>query len=311
MLQQRTVRANVHGSGVGLHSGVTTNFCIRPAEPDTGIVFVRTDLSPHVEIPAHARHVVATRLATTIGAASATIGTVEHVLATLYGLGVDNARIEVDGPEMPILDGSAADFVELICASGGTVAQRRPKRFLVVRRAVEVEDADTGRFVRLEPATSFHIRASIDFDHPLVSNQRFEIAVSDTAFVREIARARTFCFAKDIEKMRAAGLALGGSVENAVVIDDFSIRNPDGLRFPDEFVRHKVLDAIGDLSLVGAPIIGRYIGVRGGHMMNASLISSLLSDARAFELFEFNRKTEAVGHALELPDFRVGRLATA
>ncbi|CAN0594763.1 unnamed protein product, partial [Laminaria digitata] len=184
-------------------------------------------------------------------------GTIEHLVAALAWLGVYNARIELDGPEVPILDGSSALWVELITAAGGTVAQSRPKKFLVVRKAVEVQHGD--KSARLEPAPTFSLRCHIDFDHPIVNAQSFEIAMSDTAFVRELARARTFGFAKDVDAMHAAGLARGGGLDNAVVIDDFSIRNPDGLRFPDEFVRHKVLDAVGDLALMGAPIIGRYV----------------------------------------------------
>jgi UDP-3-O-[3-hydroxymyristoyl] N-acetylglucosamine deacetylase len=311
MLNQRTVKTAVTGSGIGLHSGSQARFTLLPAAPDTGIVFVRTDLDPKVEIPARAANVVSTRLATTLGHANITIGTVEHLMAALYGLGVDNARIEIDGPELPIFDGSAQYFVDLIREAGGTVAQRRPKRFLVVRRTVVVSDDAGGRNVRLEPASRFQLDCTIDFDHPLLSRQHFEMTFSDTAFVRDVARARTFGFGKDVDAMHAAGLAKGGSLENAVVIDDFSIRNPEGLRFPDEFVRHKVLDAIGDLALLGAPMIGRYVGYKAGHMLNTQLIGRLLEDPRAYEIMEFQTRRDADARKLELPAFKIGGLAPA
>lgn len=311
MLYQRTVKNPVWGAGVALHSGEQTTFTIFPGLPDSGIVFVRSDLHPEVEIPAKGANVTSTRLATTLGKNGATIGTVEHVLAALFGLGVDNARIEVSGPEVPILDGSANRFVELIREAGGTVAQRRPKRFMVVRRTVSVVDEANRRSVRLEPAPCFQLACTIDFDHPLLSMQHFDVTFSDTAFVREIARARTFGFGKDVDAMHKAGLAKGGSIENAVVIDDFSIRNPEGLRYPDEFVRHKVLDAIGDLALLGAPVIGRYVGIRGGHSLNTELVARLLADARAYEVVECETRREAETKKLELPAFRIGGLAPA
>jgi UDP-3-O-[3-hydroxymyristoyl] N-acetylglucosamine deacetylase len=299
MLYQRTVKAKVAGCGVGLHSGESVRFEILPAGVDTGIIFERTDLSPSRDIPARVEHVLDTRLATRLGRDGVTISTVEHLMAALYGLGIDNARVRVDGPEVPILDGSAEPFVQAILEAGGTVAQHRPKRFLVVRRPVTVRDG--GRTARLEPASSFELDLTIDFDHPLIRDQRLSIQFSDRTFLREICRARTFGFGRDVDAMRNAGLALGGSLDNAVVIDDFSIRNPEGLRFPDEFVRHKVLDAIGDLALIGAPIIGRFTGDRTGHSMNTRLVAELLAQPRAFELVEFSRRREAQGQGLELP----------
>ncbi|MCA9550545.1 MAG: UDP-3-O-[3-hydroxymyristoyl] N-acetylglucosamine deacetylase [Myxococcales bacterium] len=213
----------VTGHGVGLHSGQLTRVRLVPTPPDSGIVFVRTDLVPNVEIPATSANVRDTVLATTLGVGAVTVATVEHLIAALAGLGVDNARVELDGPEVPILDGSSAPWVQLITEAGGTVAQRKAKRFLVVRRAVEVRADD--KWARLEPANTFSLRCSIDFDHPIVNSQSFEMTMSDTAFLREVARARTFGFAKDVDAMHAAGLARGGSLDNAVVIDDFSIRN--------------------------------------------------------------------------------------
>jgi UDP-3-O-[3-hydroxymyristoyl] N-acetylglucosamine deacetylase len=311
MLYQRTVKSTVKGAGIGLHSGVQTEFSILPAPPDTGLMFVRTDVQPSVEIPARAGHVTNTRLATTLGRGAVTIQTVEHIVAALYGLGVDNARIQISGPEVPILDGSSQRFVDLIREAGGTIAQRRPKRFLVVKRAVSVRDEDGKKLARIEPAPSFRLECTIDFDHPLLTHQHFEMTFSDTAFVREVARARTFGFGRDIDAMHHAGLAKGGSLDNAVVIDDFSIRNADGLRYPDEFVRHKMLDAIGDLALLGVPIIGKYLGFRSGHSLNAMLAEKLLADRRAFEIVEFRQRSELKTHKLELPTFRIGGLQPA
>lgn len=300
MLYQRTVKTRISGIGIGLHSGRDTEFSILPAPPDSGLVFVRTDLTPHVEIPARSEYVVSTRLATTLGKDGVTVGTVEHLVAALFGLGIDNARIEIDGPEVPILDGSASGFVELL-QSGGTIAQLRPKRFLVVRRPVSISSEDGESSARLEPAPCFELRCTIDFDHPIVSNQTFEMTFSDASFVKEIAHARTFGFAKDVEVMHEAGLARGGSLANAVVVDDFSIRNPEGLRYPDEFVRHKVLDAVGDLALLGAPLIGRYVGYRSGHTLNTQLAAALLAQPRSFEYREFRERRELETLELDLP----------
>lgn len=311
MLYQRTVKSAVEGYGTGLHSGHPCIFRILPAPEDSGLVFVRTDLRPSVEVPARAAMITGTRLATTIGRGEVSIQTVEHLLAALHGLGVDNARIEIGGAEVPILDGSSQRFVDLIREAGGTVAQRRPKRFIVIRRPVLVTEEDGRKSARLEPASSFRVACTIDYDHPLVNRQHFELNFSDTAFVREIARARTFGFGKDVDAMQRAGLARGGSLENAVVIDDFSIRNAEGLRYPDEFVRHKILDAIGDLALLGAPIIGRYVGHRAGHSLNALLATKLLEDPRAYELVEFRQRREVETHQIELPSFRIGGLAPA
>lgn len=311
MLYQRTLKSRVSVTGVALHSGRTVQMALIPSGPGTGIVFARADVrrpdgSP-VEIAAHADNVLETRLATTLGRDSATVGTVEHLMAALSGLGVDNARIELDGPEVPILDGSAAPFVDLIRSGGGTVAQAQPKRFLVIRRAVEVRDGD--RVARLEPAPNFRLQCSIDFRHPLITDQRYDFVSSDLAFEAEIARARTFGFARDVDAMRARGLARGGSLENAVVIDDFSIQNPEGLRFPDEFVRHKILDAIGDLALFGAPVVGRFVGYKSGHMLNTRLVSAVLAERRAYEWQTFRRERDARGAGLELPALGLGRLA--
>jgi UDP-3-O-[3-hydroxymyristoyl] N-acetylglucosamine deacetylase len=298
LLQQRTLRRRTTGEGIALHSGAITRFHLLPAPPDTGIVFVRIDGPVPVEIPARPDQVVETRLATTLGRAGTTISTVEHLLAALAGLGVDNARIEVDGPEVPIMDGSAEPFVDLILSAGIT-SQSRPRRFLAIRRPVEVTDG--GRTARLEPAPSFQIDCRIDFAHPLINRQRLVIEVTERIFKKQLSRARTFGFAKDVAAMQAAGLALGGRLDNAVVIDDFSIWNPEGLRFPDEFVRHKALDAIGDLALFGAPLLGRYVGDKSGHALNTQLVAAVLSQPRAFGFVEFHSPREIRGMPVAAP----------
>lgn len=271
---QRTVGKRASATGVGLHSGRPATLTLAPASADAGITFVRMDLG--VEIPARAEHVVDTTLSTNLGLGSARVHTVEHLLAALTGTGVDNCRVEVDGPEIPILDGSAAPFVALI-HQAGIAAQRAGRRFIVVDRPVEVRDGD--RLARIEPADSLSIDFTVDFDHPLITNQSFRVAVTDRAFEREVAPARTFCLLRDVERMQAMGLARGGSLENAVVVDDFSILNPEGLRFPDEFARHKVLDALGDLSLAGLPVIGAFRAYKSGHAMNQALVRKVLGDA--------------------------------
>jgi len=280
---QRTVGKRVNCSGVGLHSGQPATLTLAPAAPDTGITFVRMDLG--VQIPALSAHVADTTLSTNLALGSARVHTVEHVLSALTGMGIDNCRVEVDGPEIPILDGSAAPFVALIREAGVT-EQRRGKRFLVIGRPVEVRDGD--KLARLEPAESLSIEFTVDFKHPLVTDQAFRFAFSDRAYEREVARARTFCFLRDIEQMKAVGLARGGSLENAIVVDDFSILNPDGLRFPDEFARHKVLDAIGDLSLLRHPLIGQYPAYKSGHGLNNALARELLARRDAFEFVAFD-----------------------
>ncbi len=271
---QRTVAKRVSCTGVGLHSGRPATLTLAPAPADAGITFVRMDLA--VEVPARNDLVVDTTLSTNLGLGSARVHTVEHVLAALHGMGIDNCRVEVDGPEIPILDGSAAPFVCLVQEAGIQV-QRAGRRYLVVERPVEVREGD--KLARLEPADAFSIDFTADFNHPLITNQALRVTLNDRTFDREISRARTFCFRRDIERMQAAGLARGGSLENAIVVDEFSILNPEGLRFPDEFARHKVLDAIGDLALFGMPVIGAMTAVKSGHAMNQALVRKVLADA--------------------------------
>jgi UDP-3-O-[3-hydroxymyristoyl] N-acetylglucosamine deacetylase len=270
---QRTVGKRVTCSGVGLHSGRPASLTLAPAPADSGVRFVRMDLG--AEIPALSANVADTTLSTNLALGPARIHTVEHVLSALTGMGIDNCRVEVDGSEIPILDGSSAPFVALI-REAGVAEQRAGKQFILMERTVEVRDGD--KLARLEPSSSLTIEFTVDFKHPLVTDQAFRFAFSDRNYEREVARARTFCFLRDIEMMKKAGLARGGSLENAIVVDEFSILNPEGLRFPDEFARHKVLDAIGDLSLFGLPVIGHFSAYKSGHGLNQALVAKVLGD---------------------------------
>ena len=305
-IYQRTLCRTVGTSGIGLHSGRKINVTISPAAPDTGVVFVRTDRTPMVEIPATPHHVVDTQLATTLGTTrggeSVRVGTVEHLLSALYGLGIDNARVELDGSEVPVMDGSAGPFVYML-RSAGIQVQKRFKRFMVVRRPVEVRDGE--KRASLTPARSFGVTATIDFDHPLIRSQSYRFEFSDKAYHKEISRARTFGFLRDVEQMKAVGLGLGGSLDNAIVIDDFSILNPDGLRFPDEFVRHKILDTLGDLALLGMPVIGHLTAVKSGHALNHALTTSLLADPENFEIIEVREPADLGRFDVAIPAFGV------
>ncbi|HZZ83073.1 MAG TPA: UDP-3-O-acyl-N-acetylglucosamine deacetylase [Anaeromyxobacteraceae bacterium] len=294
--KQRTILKRVSCTGVGLHSGAPARLTLAPAPPDAGIRFVRTDLG--MDVPARADAVVDTTLSTTLGSGPARVATVEHVLAALTGLGIDNCRVEVDGPEVPILDGSAAPFVYLI-EEGGVALQPVGKRFLVVSQATEVRDGD--RLVRLEPARELSLRFTADFSHPLITEQVFDFTFSDRSFAREVAPARTFCLLRDVEAMRARGLARGGSLENAIVVDEFSILNPGGLRFPDEFARHKVLDALGDLTLAGLPLIGALTARKSGHAMNQALVRKFLATAGSHRVIRVTGEKELEPLQIRLP----------
>src|SRR5712692_2394676 len=295
---QRTLAGTISCHGIGLHTGAAVNLTLRPAPPDHGVVFVRTDLPSPVSVPARAKHVVDTALATTLGKSGVKIGTVEHVLAALSGLGVDNVRIELDGPEVPIMDGSAAPFAYLIRAAGVRILEE-PKRFLVIKKPVTVLEG--GREASFKPSSRFKIDCTIDFRHPLISDQSFAMEFSDRAFSREIARARTFGFLRDVEMLKKVGLAKGGSLDNAIVVDEFSILNPDGLRFPDEFVRHKVLDAMGDVSLFGRPVIGHLTAYKSGHALNHKLVQKVLSNPAHYVIVRA-RKRDVERLDLRLPD---------
>ena len=280
---QRTFKQRASIEGVGLHSGAHVRVTLSPAPADSGIVFTRSDLSPAIDIAALAASVVDSTLNTSLGRGGARIGTVEHLLAALAGCGIDNARIEVEGPEVPIADGSSAPFVQLI-QRAGVHELRAARRFLQVRRPVVVTDGD--KVAKLLPARSFRVSYTIDFQHPLISDQRCALELNVRSFQKEIATARTFGFKRDVERLHRAGLARGGSLENAVVVDDFHILNPEGLRFPDEFVRHKILDALGDLSLLGMPILGRLTAVKSGHALNHALVRKVLAERECCEVVQ-------------------------
>jgi UDP-3-O-[3-hydroxymyristoyl] N-acetylglucosamine deacetylase len=287
---QRTVAKRVTCTGVGLHSGKPASLTLAPAPADSGITFVRMDLG--VEIAARNEHVQDTMLSTTIGVGQARVATVEHVLAALAGMGIDDCRVEVEGPEIPILDGSAAPFVALV-QEAGVKPLKAGRRYLVMEKVVEIRDGD--KLARLEPADGFVVDFRADFNHPLITNQPLRLTVNERTFEREVARARTFCFRRDIERMQAAGLAKGGSLENAIVVDEFAILNPEGLRFPDEFVRHKVLDAIGDLALAGLPVVGALVAVKSGHAMNQALVRKVLADPTSHRVVQATPDAAAPG----------------
>lgn len=283
MIKQKTIYNSVKATGVGIHTGKNINMFLRPAPEGTGIVFRRIDRRPAVEIPALATRVNETTMSTRVAEGDVSVGTTEHLLSALSGLGVDNCYVDIDGPEVPIMDGSASVFVFMI-ASAGVREQDAPKRFLKVLKTITVEE--DGKRAELRPYNGFRLTFDIDFDHPAFDKQpsRACVEMSETTFVREVSRARTFGFKRDIELLRSMNLALGGSMDNAIVVDDTGIANEDGLRFDDEFVKHKLLDAIGDLYLVGASILGEYHGVRSGHALNNRLARALLADEDAWEM---------------------------
>jgi UDP-3-O-[3-hydroxymyristoyl] N-acetylglucosamine deacetylase len=285
--RQTTLRQQTAVSGIGVHSGAPATLTMLPAEADTGIVFIRcgVDGQPDREICANVRAVTATEFATVLGDATGPLcSTAEHVLAALSGLGVDNAVIEIDGPEVPIMDGSAAPFVAAI-DKVGLVTLPVPRRYIRVLKPVRVAKADCYGELRPHPQ-GFRVEVDIDFDHPLIGRQGMAIDVSPETFRRELARARTFGFMKDVAKLWSSGFALGASFENTVVVNEQRLLNPEGLRFPDEFARHKALDAIGDLALAGAPLLGLYRSVRGGHKLNHAVLSALMADPSAWVLVE-------------------------
>ncbi|MFN3985260.1 MAG: UDP-3-O-acyl-N-acetylglucosamine deacetylase [Rhodocyclaceae bacterium] len=288
MIKQRTLKNLVKTTGVGLHGGKKVELVLRPAAPDTGIVFHRTDLDPVVSLPANPYSVCDTRMCSGLQSADGVkVGTVEHLMSALAGLGIDNLHVDVDAPEIPILDGSSSPFVFLL-RSAGIVEQAAPKRFLRVRKAVEYRDGD--KWVRLEPYDGFRLTFSIVFNHPAIdsTSTRVVIDFAASSYERDVSRARTFGFMQDVEFMRANGLALGGSLDNAIVMDEYRVLNSDGLRYPDEFVKHKVLDAIGDLYLCGHPLLASYTAHKAGHAMNNEVLRALLEDESAWEIVSFD-----------------------
>ncbi|MFA5597210.1 MAG: UDP-3-O-acyl-N-acetylglucosamine deacetylase [Pusillimonas sp.] len=291
MLRQRTLQKSVSTTGVGLHSGRRVTLTLRPAEPNTGIVFHRVDLPEIIDLPAQASLVGGTRMASVLQKDNARVSTVEHLMSALAGLGIDNLHIDLDAEEVPIMDGSAGTFVYLL-RSAGLQEQPAAKKFLRVLKPVEVREGEGNdlKWARLEPHDGFALSFSIDFHHPAIdATANFaEIDFANDSYVKSIARARTFGFVNELEALLAAGLARGGSLDNAIVMDEYRVLNSDGLRYEDEFVKHKILDAIGDLYLIGKPLVARYVACKSGHGLNNQLARALLADASAWEIVTYD-----------------------
>jgi UDP-3-O-[3-hydroxymyristoyl] N-acetylglucosamine deacetylase len=296
VLKQRTLQSLTKAVGVGLHSGQRVELTLRPAQPDTGIVFRRVDLAQPVDIPISATAVTDTRLASTISNGGAKVFTVEHLMSACAGLGLDNLYIDITAEEVPILDGSASSFVFLL-QSAGIVEQNAPKRFIRVLKPVEVREGEGAnvKWARLEPHHGYKLSFEIDFHHPAVDStgQSVVFDMDTGVYTRDIARARTFGFTRDVEMLRANGLALGGGLDNAIVMDDYKVLNSDGLRYDDEFVKHKILDAMGDLYLIGKPLLASYVAFRSGHAMNNLLLRELLNHPEAYEVVTFDDARQA------------------
>jgi UDP-3-O-[3-hydroxymyristoyl] N-acetylglucosamine deacetylase len=292
MIHQRTLKNVIRATGVGLHTGEKVYLTLRPAPVDTGIVFRRVDLDPVVELSATPERVGDTRLSTALQEGDVTVSTVEHLMSALAGLGIDNIYVELTCPEVPIMDGSAAPFVFLI-QSAGVVEQAAPKKFIRIIKPVIIEDGD--KWAKFDPFEGFKVSFSIDFDHPIFakSPQQATVDFSTTSFVKEVSRARTFGFMHEVEALREAGLARGGSHDNAIVMDSYSILNDDGLRYEDEFVKHKILDAIGDLYLLGHPLIGAFSAHKSGHSLNNRLLRAMVNQTDSWELVTFDDPADA------------------
>ncbi|AQS51998.1 MAG TPA: UDP-3-O-acyl-N-acetylglucosamine deacetylase [Paenalcaligenes hominis] len=296
MLRQRTLSTVVSTKGIGLHSGRLVEITLRPAEPNTGIVFHRTDLDPVVTIPAQAQYVGGTTMASVLQKDGVRVSTVEHLMSALAGLGIDNLHIDISAEEVPIMDGSAGTFVYLL-RSAGLQEQSVAKQFLRVLKPIEVREGegDQVKWARLEPYDGYCLQFSIDFQHPAIdATANFaEVDFAKDSYVKTVARARTFGFASEVEAMRAAGLARGGSLDNAIVMDEFRVLNADGLRYEDEFVKHKILDAIGDLYLIGHPLVARYVACKSGHGLNNQLARALLAASDSWELVTYTEEAPA------------------
>jgi len=292
MVGQRTLKNSIRATGIGLHTGRKVLMTLRPAAPDTGIVFRRSDLPSGAEVRARAEHVADTTLGTTLVDGEARVSTVEHLLSAFAGLGIDNAIVELSAPEVPIMDGSAGPFVFLL-QSAGIDEQRAPKHFVRIKKPLRVTDGD--KWARFSPFDGFKVNFEIEFNHPIFKRraQRASMDFSTTSFLKEVSRARTFGFMRDLEMLRARNLALGGNLDNAIVLDDFRVLNEDGLRYQDEFVKHKILDAIGDLYLLGHGLIGEFSGYKSGHALNNKLLRTLLADPSTWEDVVFENHDEA------------------
>ena len=298
MLRQRTLKKKISTTGVGLHTGTKVSLMLRPAAVDTGIIFRRTDLAVPVDVPARATNVTDTRLSTLIEHDGARVSTIEHLMSAFAGLGIDNAYVDISGPEVPIMDGSAAPFVFLL-QQAGIEEQKAAKRFIRIKSPIEARAGD--KLARFEPYNGFRIDFSIEFPHPVfgAENKRVVVDFAEQSYLKEISRARTFGFMQEVETMRELGLALGGSLDNAIVLDEFRVLNSDGLRYDNELVKHKVLDAIGDLYLLGHPLIGAYTAYKSGHALNNQLLRETLLKSDAWEFVTFEEEAQvpsAFGH---------------
>ena len=309
MLKQRTLKSLIRASGVGLHSGVKVNMALRPAAPNTGIVFRRVDLDPVIDLPARADQVGDTRMCSCLERQGAKVGTIEHLMSAFAGLGIDNAYVDLDAAEVPILDGSASPFVFLI-QSAGIEEQSAAKKFIRIKRPIEVRESDRGgdKWARFEPYEGFSLKFSITFNHPAIDRTGQEVSIdfAEHSYTREVARARTFGFMQEVEWLRENGLALGGGLDNAVVLDEYRVLNGDGLRYNDEFVKHKVLDAIGDLYLLGHPLLAAFSAHKSGHALNNALARELLAQPESWEYVTFEDQAQApqaVLRWLALPAF--------
>ena len=292
MVKQRTLKKSVQATGVGLHTGERVDMTLRPAPVNSGIVFRRVDLSPVVEIRAEAHAVHDTRLSTCLEAGGVRVATIEHLMSALAGLGVDNAYVDLNSAEVPIMDGSAGTFIFLL-QSAGMIEQSAARKFIRIIKPVEVRDGD--KWVGFEPYNGYKLTFTINFTHPVFATTRQHVTIDlgTHSYIKDVSRARTFGFMQEVEAMRAQGLALGGNLDNAIVMDEYRVINPDGLRFEDEFVKHKVLDAIGDLYLLGYPLIGAFSGYKSGHALNNALLRALLADKQAWEFVTFGKAEEA------------------
>jgi UDP-3-O-[3-hydroxymyristoyl] N-acetylglucosamine deacetylase len=292
VIRQRTLKNMIRATGVGLHTGTKVYLTLRPAPANAGIVFRRTDLVPPVELRGEPYAVGDTRLSSCLEKSGARVATVEHLMSALAGLGIDNAYVDLTAPEVPIMDGSAGPFVFLL-QSAGIAEQNAPKKFIRVLKPVEVRDGD--KWARFEPHNGYKLTMSIDFAHPVFEKSGKSVTVdfSETSYIKEVSRARTFGFMQDVETLRSQGLALGGSLDNAIVMDEYRVLNTDGLRYEDEFVKHKVLDAVGDLYLLGHPLIGAYTAHKTGHALNNRLLRRLMEDKPSWELVSFERPEDA------------------
>lgn len=299
-LRQRTVAEEISCTGIGLHSGKKVKLTVKPAPPNSGISFERVDMSPNRSVKASFDNVIKTNMATTIGFNGYSVSTIEHLMAAFFGMGIDNVLVQVDGEEVPIMDGSSAPFVFLLKNAGVTI-QNSNKKFLLVKNSVKVKDGN--RSVHLYPSNELKITYEIDFDHPLIKNQAYELSFSQSTFIQEISRARTFGFLRDVQTLRKSGLAKGGSLDNAIVMDEFRVLNEDGLRHKNEFVRHKILDFIGDLAILGHIVIGHFVVERSGHSLNQKLLKKFMAQDKYWEAVRFRNKVECGKIKVKIPSF--------